>query len=287
MMSALVSVDWLAPCLGQADVVVVDATFFLPQAGRDPEQEFRVGHIPGARRFDHDLVVAAGSDLPHMRPTAEIWSIAMRDLGIHAHDHVVIYDALGLFSAPRCWWLFRSFGHQRVSILNGGLPAWRRAGLPLETGHSRHVASNYPVPVDLGKTMIATLADVQSVISNAGLVIDARGESRFSGQEPEPRPGLRAGHIPGSVNLPFTELVDSDSGCLKSTEQLSAAFDARDIDASASMVMSCGSGITACVLALAQYELGHVDVRVYDGSWAEWGGRTDVNCAVTPIGDSQ
>lgn len=275
-MSALVSIDWLKQHLEQLNLVVLDATYFLPNAGRSAEHEFLDRHLPGARRFDHDAIVDQESEYPHMRPSLNRWRDAMGALGIREDSDVIVYDALGLFSAARCWWLFRSFGHRSVRVLNGGLPAWVRAGGVVVSGPTKYPSVEYHGGHDYGAEMVVDAAGVHQALASGIGVIDARGASRFQGLEPEPRPGLRAGHIPGSVNLPFTDLVDSSCGELHAIEILQSRLDRLVPDPSARFVVSCGSGITACIIALAQYELSRPDVLVYDGSWAEWGSRIDL-----------
>ena len=278
-MSALVSVEWLKHHLEQPNLVVLDATYFLPNTGRSAEHEFLDQHIPGARRFDHDVIVDRVSAYPHMRPTLDHWRDAMGALGIREDSDVIVYDALGLFSAPRCWWLFRSFGHRSVRILNGGLPAWIRAEGPVTSGVSIHSSTEYQGGHDYGSEMAVDAVGVQEALASGTAVIDARGAARFQGLELEPRPGLRSGHIPGSANLPFTDLIDPDLGQLYSNDALGAVLDRLVPDSSTQFVVSCGSGVTACIIALAQYELKRPDVIVYDGSWAEWGSRVELPIA--------
>ncbi|SEP12356.1 3-mercaptopyruvate sulfurtransferase [Aquisalimonas asiatica] len=273
--SPLVSVDWLARNRAEPHVRVVDASWHLPGANRDAAAEFAQGHIPGAVFFDIDRVVDPEATLPHTLPSAEDFARAAGALGIGNDSHVVIYDTRGLFSAARAWWMFRVFGHGQVSILDGGLPAWVQAGQPLETGD---------VPVEprvftarFQPDGVWRLEDVQANLgSGDAVMLDARPEGRFAGRDPEPRPGVRGGHIPGARNLPADRLVDPATGRMHDTDTLAALFSGTE---DKPVVCSCGSGVTACALAFALHRLGRDDVAVYDGSWTEWGGRDDTPVA--------
>lgn len=275
----VVSTEWLAARLGDPEIVVLDGSYHLPGAGRDAAAEFLEAHIPGARRFDIDAVKDEDSPLPHMLPDEASFSRHVAALGIGNDTTVVAYDAVGLFSAARVWWMFRAFGHDRVAVLDGGLPAWTRAGHPVESGPAAR-----PAPGRFAATfrpaLVASLQRVQGVLANGGArLLDARSPGRFAGQEPEVRPGLRSGHIPGSANLPFGRLLDPATGTLLPTERLAALFGEALDDRDAPVIATCGSGVTACVLALGLALTGRDDVAVYDGSWSEWGARPDLPIA--------
>jgi thiosulfate/3-mercaptopyruvate sulfurtransferase len=274
----LVPTDWLADHLGDPGLRVLDGSWWMPGTGHDPEAEWRAERIPGARFFDIDRIADTSSGLPHMLPSESTFAEALARLGIGANDHVVVYDASGLFSAPRVWWTFRSFGFGRVSVLDGGLPKWRREGRPVESGP----IAPAPSPADafkprLDRRWVRTLDQMRANIDReAETVLDARSAGRFAGTEPEPRPGLRGGHIPGSKNLPFTALIDPGSGTLRGRSALAATFAKLEVDDHTPVVATCGSGLTAAIVAFALHTLGHGPVAVYDGSWSEWGARADV-----------
>ncbi|NMM44073.1 3-mercaptopyruvate sulfurtransferase [Rhodospirillaceae bacterium KN72] len=275
----LVSPQWLKGRLDDPKTVVLDATYHLPNVNRDAKAEFLAEHIPGARFFDIDGVKDKTDPLPHMVPSPEDFAKVAAGLGISNDSHVVCYDAYGLFSAARPWWMFRLFGHDSVSVLDGGLPAWKAAGLPVDSGA--------PAPVTAGRfeasfrpELIRRLADVTAnLTSKQDTILDARSAGRFDGTAPEPRPELRGGHIPGSLNLPFSDLVDPDTKRVKDIHALESSFRKAGIKLGRDKVVaSCGSGVTACVLALGLSLLGDDTAAVYDGSWSEWGSRPD-----TPI----
>ena len=271
---ALVDAAWLAAHLDDASVKILDASWHLPPTGRDGRAEYAQAHIPGAGYFDIDALSDRSSSLPHMLPTPAAFSTGVGALGIGSGDHVVVYDAEGLFSAPRVWWMFRIFGHDSVSVLAGGLRAWRAAGHPV----TADVRVPAPQAFEAGfrPKMVRTLADMQANLASAAeQVLDARAEARFTGAEPEFRPGLRSGHIPGSVNLPFPNLVDPATGSFLSADGLRAAFDAAGVDPAKPIATSCGSGVTACILGLGLHLIGRDDWAVYDGSWTEWGGHPE------------
>ena len=274
---SLVSTQGLADHLVTPDVLVVDAGWFLPSEERNGREEYENVHIPGAVFFDIDAYADTGSDLPHMLPGPDAFSSMMGHMGIGDGHRIIVYDRHGLFSAARVWWTFRTFGHDDVAILDGGFPKWEREGRPL---------SNLPIiprersfTARLNNLMVRDLTQVRKNIDSAkAQLLDARGVARFRGETPEPREGMSAGHIPGSLNLPYTELSDPEDGTVLDAEALSALFDATGINRMRPVITTCGSGITACVLAFGLHLLGHRDVAVYDGSWAEWGSRDD-----TPI----
>jgi len=273
----LVSTDWLAKHIDDPDLRILDASWYMPDAGRDPRAEYDAAHIPGARFFDIDEISDQRSDLPHMAPPVEKFVSRMRALGVGDGHQVVVYDGAGLFSAARVWWLFRLMGKTDVAVLDGGLPKWQAEG--------RNVEDMAPIVRDRHMTVSrqnALVRDVTQVAAAQKLaepqILDARAPERFRGEAPEPRPGLRAGHIPGSKNLPFTQLLNDD-GTMKDTDGLGAAFESAGIDLDRPVITTCGSGVTAAVLALGLARLGHEDWSLYDGSWSEWGAYEDMPVA--------
>lgn len=267
---ALVSTEWLAAHLDDANLRVADATYHLPTAKRDQEAEYKAAHIPGAVFFDVDHIADAGNPLPHMIPSPATFATAMEKLGIGDDTFVVVYDTYGLMSAARAWWMLRLFGHDKVAVLNGGLPKWTAEGRPIDG------AAVAPKPARFTARfrpeMVRVKAQVMgNVASKAEQVLDARAAARFRGEAPEPRAGLRSGHIPASCNLPYNELVDPKAMTVLPEAQLRARIAASGIDPKKPVITSCGSGVTACVLALGLYLIGADKVAVYDGSWSEWG----------------
>ena len=267
----LVSTAWLAERLGQPGIVVLDATYHLPNVPRDARAEYAREHIPGALFFDVDGISDPGSDLPHMLPSPADFARAVEALGIGNGDHVVTYDTYGLMSAARPWWMFRTFGHERISVLDGGLAKWKREGRPL-TGEATKPAAGKRFTARFRPEMVRSKDQLLANLKNHGeQVLDARAAARFHGTAPEPRQGLRSGHIPGSRNLPFNSLLDPAEQTMLPPEKLKTLFAQAGIDPAKPVITSCGSGVTACVLALGLEQVGAKKVAIYDGSWSEWG----------------
>lgn len=276
MHSTLVSADWLAAHIHDVDLRILDASYFLPTMDRNADREFVKGHIPGALRFDIEEISDPEATLPHMLPDAEQFDHAMQGLGVGEGMQIVVYDALGLFSAARAWWMFRYFGHDSVAVLDGGLPAWVASGGELQSGRGRVRTPPYPFRA---KARSGWVVDAEMLLealhTDAHAILDARAAGRFAGRDPEPRPGMRAGHIPGSRSLPFLTLLDPESKQMKPREQLLEIFAQAGVDEHP-VVVSCGSGVTACVLALGLEVCGLPTPKLYDGSWSEWGQRDDL-----------
>jgi thiosulfate/3-mercaptopyruvate sulfurtransferase len=266
----LTETDELARELDAPDLVIIDASWHMPDEGKDAHAEYVAEHIPGAIFFDIDEIADTKSSLPHMLPPPEKFSSRMRSMGIGDGSRIVIYDSAGLFSAARVWWTFRVMGVDDVSVLNGGLPKWKAEGRPIESGQpigrtTRHFTARRNLD------LVRDVSDIKALLKDKSAeLVDARAPERFAGTAPEPRPGLRSGHIPGAHNLPYGKLLNSD-GTLKSASELERLFAEAGVDLSKPVVTSCGSGVTASVLALARAQIGHRRAAVYDGSWSEWG----------------
>jgi len=271
----LVSTEWLAERLGAEDIVVLDASWHMPAAARDPAAEFRAAHIQGALFFDIDAVADGSSGLPHMLPEPDVFAAAVGAMGVGDDTTVIAYDVGGLIASARLWWTFRAMGHDKVRVLDGGLAKWRAEDRPIAAGEAfgRHKRFTPNLRPDLVRDFQAMRETIEAGGAGA-LVLDARPSARFTGEAAEPRPGLARGHMPGAVNLPHGALMTAD-GRLKSVDALKAAFEPVGLDAARPVTTSCGSGVTACILALGLARLGRWDVAVYDGSWTEWGARGD------------
>ncbi|HEV2300062.1 MAG TPA: rhodanese-like domain-containing protein [Stellaceae bacterium] len=274
---ALVSTAWLAAHLRDPDLRVVDGTYFLPNVPRDADAEFLDRHIAGAVRFDIDAIKDEKNPLPHMLPAPEVFAAKVGALGLGDGTRIVAYNADGPMAAARVWWMFRVFGHDRVAVLDGGLPKWLAEARPVEKGPA--AASPAVFTPRFRKALVRGLDEVRAELrSGRASVADARSAGRYSGAEPEIRPGLESGHMPGAKNLPYGSLLDAD-GTFLSPADIARHFAAAGIDASRPVTTTCGSGVTACILALGLYLAGKEDAAVYDGSWTEWGGRADTPVA--------
>ncbi len=276
----LVSTDWLARHLRDPDLRVLDASWYLPAQNRDAKADYAAAHIPGARFFDIDEISDQRSDLPHMAPPSEKFISRMRAMGVGDGHQVVVYDGAGIFSAARVWWTFRLMGKLDVAVLDGGFPKWQAEGREIEDMppiiRDRHMTVSRQNQLVKDVTQVAHAAKL-----GEAEILDARSAARFRGEAPEPRAGLRSGHIPGSKNIPFAEVLNPD-GTMKEPAALKAVFLAAGVDLAKPAITSCGSGVTAAILSLALERIGHRNHALYDGSWSEWGMYDDLRVATGP-----
>lgn len=271
---ALVETAWLAENLGNPKVKILDASYHLPGVDRNADTEYLEKHIPGAVRFDIDDVKDPAASLPHMIPDAETFAAKVGAMGISNDDMIVVYDVYGMMSAARVWWMFRLYGHDKVAVLNGGLPKWLAESRPLASGAEQNALATFTAT--FRKEFVTDLEALRSNIgSGERAVLDARAANRFAGTAPEPRAGLRSGHIPGSMSMPSASLLSPDKTMLPAAALKNLYENNLGSDLSQPVSTTCGSGVTACILSLGLYLLGNEDVAVYDGSWSEWGGHPD------------
>jgi thiosulfate/3-mercaptopyruvate sulfurtransferase len=272
----IVDTDWLAAHLDAPDLVICDASWHLPTEKRDPRAEYLEAHIPGALFFDIDDIVDEKSSLPHMLPSTVKFASRMKKMGVGDGTRIVVYDndAKGMFSAARAWWTFRAMGHGDVAVLNGGLKTWLAEGRETESGEPIKRSNRHYTP-RMNSELIRDVDDMKALVkSREAQIVDARSPGRFEGTEPEPREGLKSGHIPGSRNVHYASLLNAD-GTFKGKDELAKIFAAAGVDPHKDVVTTCGSGVTASIVALGLAVLGQTNASVYDGSWAEWGGRDD------------
>ncbi|MGO4831029.1 3-mercaptopyruvate sulfurtransferase [Rhizobiaceae sp. 2RAB30] len=272
----VVDADWLQSRLGSPGVSIVDASWYLPAHGRNARAEYEAAHIPGAVFFDLDSIVEEGASLPHTLPRPAAFAVSVGSMGISADDTIIVYDGPGFLSAPRVWWMFRTMGVAEVFVLDGGLDRWKAAGRPV-TAEPTKIAANV-FSTDFDERRVASLAEMRNVVATGSAQIaDARSAGRFAGTDPEPRAGLRSGHMPGARSVPSTML--SENGEFLSVDRLKEVLEGAGLDLSKPIVTTCGSGVTAAVITLALNSVGHGDNRLYDGSWTEWGGLPDTPVA--------
>jgi thiosulfate/3-mercaptopyruvate sulfurtransferase len=278
MSDLLVAPEWLKAHLADPKVKVVDASWYLPAQNRDAKAEFRAGHIPSAVFFDIDAIADRSTDLPHMLPDAVDFEKAAGALGLSESDTIVVYDGLGLFSAPRVWWTLRTFGANDVRVLDGGFPAWTSAGYPTEAGEAKPKPARFTA--QFAPEAVRDYEAVRDALARGNTVVDARSAPRFRGELPEPRAGVASGHMPGARNLHYDMLAED--GRLVAPAKMRALFEQANVDLSEPVITTCGSGITAAVLLFALASIGKHDVTLYDGSWAEWGSREGASIATGP-----
>ena len=277
---ALVSTKELLENIDNPDIVILDGTYHLPNVDRDAEEEFESGHVQGAKYFNINKICDPDSDLPHMLPSPTLFAEAVGSLGISNEKKVIVYDVYGMQSAARTWWMFRVFGHDNVSVLDGGLPKWLKDGNKLSSDITPTIPQLFTA--NYRENLVRHLSDIFDLVeTNKEQIIDARTSGRFYGTEPEPRKGMRSGHIPGSVNLPFGQLLSREDKTFLTASELEEQFSNIIEDIDKPFVTTCGSGVTACILALALFLIGKEDTAVYDGSWSEWGSLSE-----TPIADN-
>jgi len=276
----MVTTDWLVEHLEDPDLILIDATWYMPGTAKDARAEHAEAHIPGALFLDIDEVSDHASPLPHMLPEPHDFATHARRLGVEPGTTVVVYDSHGLFSAPRIWWTFRVMGHDKVFVLDGGLPKWIAEGHPVERGWPQKPHGEFKAHFD--PTLVRSLDEVLTALTDGDAqLVDARSRARFTGEAPEPRPGLRSGHMPGSRNLPSGEVVAAD-GRLKAADDLERLFEQAGVDLNRPIITTCVSGVSAAILALALARLGRDGAPVYDGSWSEWGARSDTPIVTGP-----